>query len=289
MKKVKLFIIDVQNDFCWPGLANIPGTTLPPGINDFIPEEYLNQGSLYVPGAYDDSVRLAALIENEGDKFDDIIATLDSHHQLDIAHPMIMIDSNGKHPDPFTIVTEDDIDKGVWRAYVPSFQKHLKHYVSKLAENKRYPLCIWPPHCLIGTFGHNVVKPVREALAAWELKAKGYVEYITKGSNFTTEHYSAVKADVPDPKDPTTEMNDRLIGILDDSDIIVIAGQARSHCVANTIRDIASEFGSDSVKKMVLLEDAMSDVPGFEDLGEAFINDMVAMGVQVKTTENLFG
>jgi len=190
---------------------------------------------------------------------------------------------------PFTIISKDDVAKGTWRASIPYFQAHIKEYVAKLEANNRYPLCIWPPHCLIGTYGHNVVQPLQSVLAQWELNSKGFVDYVTKGSNYTTEHYSAVKADVPDADDPSTDMNDKLILALQDSDIIAIAGEARSHCVANTIRDIASEFGADNAKKMVPLEDAMSDVPGFEDLGARFFDDMMMMKVQFKTTENLFG
>jgi len=287
--KAQLLIIDPQNDFCWPGLANVPGNTVSDEVKALLPYDILNQGSLLVPGGYDDMDRTAIMIKEHGHKFDDIHVTLDTHHRLDIAHPMFWMDSNGVQPNPFTIITKSDVEKGTWRASIPFFQKHALDYVSKLEANNRYPLCIWPEHCLIGTFGHNVVHPLQIALADWEIKTRGFIDYVTKGSNYTTEHYSAVKADVPDPEDPSTSLNYDLIEILKESDMIAIAGEARSHCVANTIRDIAAEFGPDHVQKMVLLEDAMSDVPGFEDLGNSFMDDMRAMGVKVKTTENLFG
>jgi len=284
-KKVVGFFIDLQNSFCWCGLPNVPGISLPSDAADYIPAEVMNQGELYVPGAYESAIRLAAMIKKDGNKFNDIYATLDTHHAYDIAHALFW---KGDPPD-FTIMTEDELEKGTWRPVNPNEMEYAKQYVSNLASNGRYPLCIWPAHCRIGTYGHNFVDPIKEAFLEWETNVKGFVECVTKGSNYRTEHYSAVKADVPDPDDPSTYMNDKLIGALDQNDLIVIAGQARSHCVANTVRDVASEFGSDSVKKIVLLEDAMDDVPGFEDLGEAFMDDMLSMGVQIKTTENLFG
>jgi len=108
---------------------------------------------------------------------------------------------------------------------------------------------------------------------------------VTKGSNIFTEHYSAVKADVPDPGDPTTQINKGLIKTLMEADLVFIAGEALSHCVANTVRDIANEFGDDSyVKKMVLLTDASSSVTGFEAMGADFVKEMVGRGMQTSTT-----
>jgi len=291
--KLRLLVIDPQNDFVYPGIENISPSTIPSDaltvMRDLLPPEIISEGSLLVPGAWKDMTNLANMINQHGKKIDDIHVTMDSHHSLDIAHSMFWVGGDGKTPPPpFTIIAKADVEKGTWRASIPYFQQHCIDYVTQLEANGRYPLCIWPDHCLIGTFGHNVVQPLKEALAGWESLRKGYVEYVTKGSNYTTEHYSAVIADVADPNDSSTQLNRSLIEKLQDSDVIAIAGEARSHCVANTIRDIANEFGVDNAKKMVLLEDAMSDVPGFEDLGNTFMDDMIKLGVQVKTTETLF-
>jgi nicotinamidase-related amidase len=158
--------------------------------------------------------------------------------------------------------------------------------VNALAANKRYPLCIWPPHCRIGTHGHGIVNPISDALLKWEEGRFGAIDFVTKGSNIFTEHYSAVQADVPDPADPTTMLNTGLIEILQEADVILISGQALSHCVANTIRDIANNFGEENIKKFVLLEDACSNVSGFEKLGTDFVREMVGRGMKVSTTVN---
>ena len=123
------------------------------------------------------------------------------------------------------------------------------------------------------------------ALGDWERDNFAVVDFVTKGSNIFTEHYSAVKADVPDPQDPTTQINKTLIKTLMDSDLVFIAGQALSHCVANTVRDIADAFGDESyVKKLVLITDASSSVVGFETLGTDFVREMTARGMQTATT-----
>jgi len=112
-----------------------------------------------------------------------------------------------------------------------------------------------------------------------------YNDYVTKGSNILTEHYSAVQADVPDASDVSTQINTRLIQTLESADQILIAGEARTHCLANTVRDIANNFGDDSfVSKLVLLTDASSDIPGFETHAQAFMKEMTTRGMQLTTT-----
>jgi nicotinamidase-related amidase len=116
------------------------------------------------------------------------------------------------------------------------------------------------------------------------------VDYVTKGSNFWTEHYSAVQADVPDPDDAGTMLNTDLTDTLEDADIILLAGEARSHCLANTVTDIANKFGDENIKKMVLLKDATTDVPDppgttmFTDMGNKFVSDLTSRGMQISST-----
>jgi nicotinamidase-related amidase len=261
IKTVHLLIIDPQQDFCDP------------------------KGALSVPGADEDMKRVATMIDRLGGKFDDIHITLDSHHFVDVAHPVMWKDSSGKHPDPFTVISASDVADGVWTPVQAGLTKRMIKYVQALEAGGRYPLCIWPPHCLIGSPGHNVVPELFEAIRKWEEGEFAIADYVTKGSNVYTEHYSAVKAEVPDPEDPSTQLNSRLIMTLQDADLVAIAGEAGSHCLANTVRDIAAGFGDDSyVKKLVLLTDGTSPVATFEQLQEDFVNEMTGRGMQLSTT-----
>jgi nicotinamidase/pyrazinamidase len=257
--QVELLIIDPQIDFCDPS------------------------GALAVPGAEQDCERLAAMIKRLKGKIDDIHVTLDSHRLLDIAHPMMWMDSNGNQPTPFTIISPDDVKNGDWLPVNPAWRTRAQDYLNQLDSNGRYPLCVWPPHCLIGSKGYGIQPSVFEALAEWESQIAMY-DVVTKGSNLYTEHYSAIQADVPDPDDPSTQLNMALIQTLEDADIIAISGQALSHCVANTVIDIANNFGDDSIKKLWLVEDTCSNVPGFEQLGTDFVKDMVARGMNLTTS-----
>lgn len=259
--KVHGLIIDPQEDFCNP-----------------------KTGALYVTGAEADMSRLSAMIRRIRTKIDDIHVTLDSHHTVDIAHPIWWKDSTGKHPDAFTIISKADLDAGRWTTTQPGAYRRSYEYVESLEKHGRYPLCVWPYHCLIGSQGHAVVPELFAALKEWESEF-AVVDYVTKGSNIWTEHYSAVQADVPDPSDPSTQINTRLIQTLTEADIIFVAGEAGSHCLANTVRDVANNFGDDSyVKKLVVLTDATSPVPGFEKFQDDFIREMTARGMQLSTT-----
>ncbi len=263
--KTHLLIIDPQIDFCD---AN---------------------GALFVRGADRDIQRLAALIRRHGPELADIHVTLDSHQLVHVAHPIFWVDADGNHPAPFTAITAAEVEgrNPRWRTTSPALRQKGIDYVTALASAGRYVLVIWPPHCLIGRPGHNIVPELADALQEWQQGLR-LVRYVTKGSNPLTEHYSAVKADVPDPLDPGTQINTQLIETLQEADRILIAGEALSHCVANTVRDIAAEFGDDQIKKLVLLADASSPVGTFERLGEDFIREMTARGMTVANTTNVF-
>ena len=142
--KVHLVIIDPQNDFCDP------------------------TGALYVPGSKEDMDRLAACIQRNLHKWDDIHVTMDSHRLIDIAHPLFWKDSAGNHPPNFTVITVDDVEKGRWVASMPSFQEWGLSYVKELAAKGKYQLVVWPVHCRIGSWGHNIFPSVFDALTEWE-------------------------------------------------------------------------------------------------------------------------
>jgi nicotinamidase-related amidase len=275
--KVHLFIVDPQEDFCNP------------------------KGALFVNGADKDMQRLAAMVRRLKGKIDDITVTLDSHRKVDVSHPIWWKRvGDGACPNPFTIlgpsadgqrIVTMKLDNGAWvptneewTTYMPSWFNRSLDYLKKLAATGRYPHCIWPEHCLIGTPGHNVQGDLMGALSEWEAQF-AVINYVTKGSNIWTEHFSAVKAEVPDPSDPSTQVNTDLIKVLEESDLVVTGGEALSHCLANSLRDVVAAFSDPKyVQKVVLLTDATSNVTGFDFLGDAFLKDMKALGMQTSTT-----
>lgn len=264
---IQLMIIDPQIDF-----MDLPGSALP------------------VSGANEDMNRLAAMLNRVGGKLSDIHVTMDSHDEIDIAHPGFWIDGDGNHPSPFTLITNSDVSSGIWRPRSNKLLPRVLDYTSKLESSGKYMLCIWPPHCLIGSVGHTIQPRLRESLKDWCTRYFATINFIAKGSNPFTEHYGAIMAEVPDNNDPSTMLNSRFIKVLKEADMIVVAGEALSHCVKVTMEQVANEFGEDLYNKFYLLTDAMSPVgqapggPDFPEIGKEFLRDMSGKGMNLTTT-----
>lgn len=122
--KLEFLIINPQNDFCDP------------------------KGRLFLPGANEDSKRLAETIKRLRKKIGQINVTLDTHRLIIISHPIFWMDPEGTHPDSFTLITKADIESGLWCTTDPNHMRRAEIYVSELEKNNREGLYIWPPHCL---------------------------------------------------------------------------------------------------------------------------------------------
>mmetsp|Transcript_28725 Transcript_28725/g.35291 ORF Transcript_28725/g.35291 Transcript_28725/m.35291 type:complete len:305 (+) Transcript_28725:222-1136(+) len=254
-----LLIIDPQNDF-HPG------------------------GSLAIDTADEDAQRIKSLIENQCDGIAEIYVTLDSHMKYHIAHSQFWIDSRSEHPAPFTTISEQDVKDGKWMASRKEHRNWTEHYVREL-EKKGHQLIIWPEHCLIGTHGHCVQDGILEALHKWEAKSGKSVHYVLKGTNSKTEHYSAIKAEVVVPEDEiNTDVNFALVNDLKLHNRVLICGQALSHCVNYTTRDLVCNWGDNQLESLVILDNATSPVAGFEEAGSTFLKEMREAGLLIKQT-----
>ena len=261
--KTNLLIIDPQNDFC-----DIDGAALP------------------VPGADADMKRLAAFIRERGGALDAITVTLDSHSPVHVAHPSWWQDAQGARPAPFTAIPAADVEAGRWRTRDPARQASSLRYVRELERGGKYTLVIWPEHCLVGAWGHNIHAAVKHELDAWAREHLKPVDVVIKGLNPNTEHYSAVKAEVPDPSDPETGVNQKFVRAIAASARVLVAGEALSHCVAATVRDLEQEQPT-LARRITLLTDATCPVGGFENLGEGFVKALTAKGMQLATTRDV--
>jgi nicotinamidase-related amidase len=275
-RNLHLLIIDPQNDFC----------DLPPA---YLPDNPATKGvhapALPVNGAHQDMLRLAGIVNRGRHGLTAISVTLDSHHRYDIAHPTFWLGADGAAPTPFTQITAAEVRAATYLPRDGGALPRVLAYLDALEQSGRYQLMIWPVHCEIGSWGHNVHEDVREAYNRWEDASLGIVTKIPKGSNPWTEHYSAVMAEVPDNADPDTQLNRELIASLAEADLIYIAGEAGSHCVKATTEHIAeqlvAQFGPDAYSRLVLITDCMSPVAGFCDQYQDFLEDMEERGVRL--------
>lgn len=269
---VQLLIIDPQNDF-----MDIPGAALP------------------VAGANEDMKRLAIMVDRIGTKLQKIHVTLDSHHLVDIAHPAFWRDANGNSPDPMTIISAESIKDGTWVPRRPELRSYAIGYARQLEADGKYQVMVWPPHCLIGSWGHNVQSDLARALDRWSVARIRNIDFVTKGTNVLTEHYGALLAEVPIASDPSTQLNGRFLAMLQEADVIVVAGEASSHCVKATVEQVADNIGDEHVKKFQLLTDCMSPVPAivapdgalivdFPGIANTFLKDMERRGMKLTTS-----
>ncbi|MBC7601526.1 MAG: cysteine hydrolase, partial [Ramlibacter sp.] len=237
--------------------------------------------ALPVAGAHGDMLRLAKLIDESAAGISGITVTLDSHHRYDIAHPTFWTMRDGTAVSPFTTIIASQVRAGDFAPRDALALPRALAYLDELEHQGRYRLMVWPVHCEIGSWGHNVHAAVKAAYNRWEDSRLRVVEKVTKGSNPWTEHYSAMQAEVPDAADPATQMNRPLIARLDRADLVVIAGEASSHCVRATTEHLADNLPSGRIDKLVLLADCMSPVSGFETQADAFIETMRQRGAAV--------
>lgn len=258
--RVCLLLIDMQNTFCTP---------------DF---------ELYVgDSAIDDSRRICEFIYRHLGHITHIVATLDTHGTMQIFHPIFFIDENGNHPAPGSQITLEDLESGKWKANpavahsvtdgdVEALQQHLIHYARCLSDGGRYDLTVWPYHSMLGGIGHALVSAVEEACFFHNVARQSQMEFLLKGDHPLTEYYSAIRPEVMTSATGETiaERNSAFLQKLLSFDRIIIAGQAKSHCVAWTVDDLYEEIKAQDpslAKKVYLLEDCTSPViiPGVVD------------------------
>jgi len=287
--KVALIAIDVQNTFCIPGfelfVAGQSGT-----------------------GAVDDNRRLCEFIYRNLNLITHITVTLDTHYAMQIFHPVFLVNDQGEHPQPLTLVSYEDLLQGRWKfnsTIANSLnidaeygQKHLLHYAQVLKQRHKYDLTIWPYHVMLGSIGHALVSSVEEAIFFHTIVRCSQVDFEIKGNNPLTEHYSAVEPEVMDGPDGEliAKENAKFIQKLKDYDLVIIAGQAKSHCVAWTIDDLLSDILStdeELVRKVYLLEDCTSPVvvPGvvdYSDQAEAAFIKFADAGMHVVRSSEPF-
>ena len=131
---------------------------------------------------------------------------------------------------------------------------------------------------------------LNEALQKWSEEQYAAVDYLMKGTNPWTEHYGVLMAEVPDPNDPSTAFNTAFLDVLAEADVVLLAGEASSHCVLKTVKQIAGNIGAQHFKKFHLLCDCMSPVPAlpggpdFPEIAEAFLKDMKGEGMAITTS-----
>jgi nicotinamidase/pyrazinamidase len=259
--KARLLIIDPQNDFC-----DIPGAALP------------------VAGADADMQRLATLMNRARQRFTDITVTLDSHASVGIERTTFWSTAAGESVAAFTQISASEVRAGTFRPRDPARAAAALDYLDALERSGRYRLIVWPVHCVLGTWGHNIHAAVAAQLERWELATQRTVSRVLKGINPMTEQYSAVRAEVPIDADPGTQTNRALIDqSRPDGGLLLVAGEAASHCVAATLEHLLAALTPEERCRVIILRDCMSAVSGFDAQAQKFLEEARGLGARVMT------
>jgi nicotinamidase-related amidase len=258
-----LLVVDAQNTFCTPGFE-------------------LFVGSRSGTGAVDDTRRLCSFLYRNLGTITQVVATLDTHQAFQIFHAPFLVDDAGHHPDPYTLVTPEDVAGGGWQVSLDAAEVmgidreqaagHLRAYVDALAAGGKYALTVWPFHAMLGGVGHALVSEVEEALFFHGTARYSQTRFEVKGRSPLTEHYSALGPEVSTGAhgERLGERNAALVELLLGFDAVIVAGQAKSHCVAWTVEDLLRDAPG-IAPRLYLLEDCSSPVvvPGAVDYTDA--------------------
>lgn len=262
-----LMLIDVQNTFC-------------------IPEFELYVAGASGQAAVEDNTRLCEFIYRNLGHITHISATMDTHKVTQVFHAIFFVDADGNHPAPFTDIHLADLHDGKWKfnpalagqfGIAPGYgQQMMVHYAEELEKKGKYALTVWPYHAMLGGIGHALVSSVEEALFFHSIARTAQYEIEIKGDRPFTENYSVVGPEVL--TGPMGEMlgthNQKFIEQLQQFDRLIIAGQAKSHCVAWTVADLLEDIKAvdpELAKKVYLLDDCTSPIviPGVVDHTDA--------------------
>jgi nicotinamidase-related amidase len=287
--RICLVAVDVQNTFCIPGFE-------------------LFVGGRSGVAAVDDNQRLCRFIYENLNAITQIVPTMDTHRLMAVFHAIHLVNAQGEHPAPYTLVSAENVATGRWRfndALAASLditpqegQARLEHYTRTLAASGKYALTVWPYHSMLGGIGHALVSAVEEAVFFHSVARCSQPDFQIKGDNPFTEHYSVLGPEVTEGPDgtPIARRNAALIDRLLGFDAVIIAGQAKSHCVAWTIADLLSDVLDRDHRlahKVYLLEDCTSPVvvPGvidYTDQADAAFRRFAEAGMHVvRSTEPL--
>ena len=265
--KTWLMLIDVQNTFCMPDFE-------------------LFVGGRSGRGAVEDNIRLCEYIYRNLGSITQITATMDTHRAMQVFHAIFFVDKDGNHPAPYTDIHVGELQEGRWKfnpALASQFniapeygQQMMIHYAEQLQKSGKYALTVWPYHAMLGGIGHALVPAVEEALFFHTVARLSQTDIVIKGETPFTENYSVIGPEVlTGPMDEVLGKHDqKFIQQLEECDRLIIAGQAKSHCVAWTVSDLLDDImGTDTelAKKVYLLEDCTSPVvvPGVVDHTDA--------------------
>lgn len=226
-----------------------------------VQQDFMDNGALGVPNAHGDVERMTQFIYDNMDKISNIAVSIDTHTPHQIFHPCWWIDENGNNPAPYTAITLADLDSGKWRAVINP--QASREYVKHLEQDGKKVLVVWTYHCIQGTTGSSLENQFSNMVYFHSVAKKAVVQRLVKGQDPMSEMYGIIKPEY----DTKGYINLDFLNKLENYDKVIIGGEAKSHCVLESIKQILEHYETrpEITKKIYILEDCMSSIPSFED------------------------
>ncbi len=281
-QRILLIGIDYQNAFVVPDASQVaPGEPF---------------GTLSVPGAKQDLYNYLRFFYNNFEKITRVMLSVDTHYVWQIFHNSMWRDEAGQAVPPLTPITTADIQSGKYR-FVGGDPNEAYKCVSYLEKANKGGVFLWPYHCLIGTSGWNL-DPQLMQMVHFHSAARNVEPIIGfKGTDKFSEMYGVLEPEY-NPRNIVTKALLDAIASFDNStgelnkfiwDKIIIGGEAGSHCLAESVRQILKRFVNypDIIQRIYILKDCTSAVGGFEkQMNDAF-DEFQRMGVNIVNSTDL--
>jgi nicotinamidase-related amidase len=287
-EKIALFLIDPQVGFCTPG------------------------ASLYVDGAEKDIEQICDFIYRNLEQIDEIWVSLDTHTVFQIHTPGFWVNDQNENPDPFTMITLENVKAKKWKPYAEWIPLELiESYLEQLEQSERYILITWEYHTQKGSVDNAVVPILYETLFFYSLMTGKEIKWFIKGESPWTENYSVFSPEVQNLYFKNGSMkiagkfDEKLMIDLMGFDRLYVAGEALSHCVKATLEDMLTAIQEEKKRipnkllgfqesKVYILEDCMSSVqptegsPDFPAIAKEALKKFKLAGMKVvKSTDDL--
>ncbi len=282
LQRILLLVIDPQNDFTLPSMREVADG-----------EPY---GSLSVPGAKGDIERLTRFTYNNFEKITQFFISLDTHYINQIFNRMMWRDQNGTPISPGTLITPADMLSGKFH-FVGDRPDKAFSCATALEKAGKGGILIWPDHTPAGTFGWNVETQLMQMITFHSAVRRINPIIVFKGTDPYSEMYGILEPEynpdewiMQDVVDAIADFNSRTgepQGIKWNK--IIFAGEAGSHCLPESVGQIAKFFNWDSeiLQHFYILKDCTSPVPGFEKQMQDAFKKFALHGIHIVNSTDL--
>jgi len=274
--------------------------------------DFGDTGRLPVIGTFDDVERLIKRIEAGvmGEKYTDIILTIDEHPPVSIHSDAWWLDDQGNPPDvsvPLMMNLTDPNDQfpfiGRWvdgrpeKPFRPALMKDwtVNKYAPHLLATGQGPIWVFADHCRAATDGVAIIPALAECIE-WACAALSIQPiYMRKGHIAETDWFGPFRPCMDIPNHPQGGLQTQYLDMIRAASRTEITGEAADFCVKSGMIQVLDYYGNPAdrsvLERVSFITDCTSpivpDSPG-NTANADFRAGMAAKGVNMITSDSPF-